>query len=237
MAPVPKSLSTRIRVDAAVRTRFPAFEGRLVYALDIENGPSDAHTRALLSAAAEHALASAGGAPAAHPRIAAWRDAYRAFGAKASAYPCSVEALLQRARKGGAAALPAINRLVDAYNAVSLQHLLPVGGEDLDRLVGDLVLRFATGDESFDGTEAGAAESGAAVIPGEVVWADDAGVTCRRWNWRQGRRTRLTEASRNAYFIIEGMGAASDVLDAAAAALAEHARALANARNVYVLPL
>lgn len=43
------------------------------------------------------------------------------------------------------------------------------------------------------------------VPAGEVVWADDLGVTCRRWNWRQGRRTRLTEVSRNAYFILESL--------------------------------
>ena len=31
--------------------------------------------------------------------------------------------------------------------------------------------------------------------PGEVVWCDDAGVTCRRWNWRQARRTQLTDGA------------------------------------------
>lgn len=28
--------------------------------------------------------------------------------------------------------------------------------------------------------------------PGEVIWRDDAGVTCRQWNWRQCTRTRIT---------------------------------------------
>ena len=28
-----------------------------------------------------------------------------------------------------------------------------------------------------------------AAVSGEPVWADDAGVTCRRWSWRQGERT------------------------------------------------
>jgi DNA/RNA-binding domain of Phe-tRNA-synthetase-like protein len=42
------------------------------------------------------------------------------------------------------------------------------------------------------------------VVPaGEVVWADEVGVTCRRWNWRQGRRTRLTESTTSAWFIID----------------------------------
>ena len=41
---------------------------------------------------------------------------------------------------------------------------------------------------------------------GEIVWRDDAGVTCRRWNWRQCVRTRLTEATTEALFIIDGLG-------------------------------
>jgi DNA/RNA-binding domain of Phe-tRNA-synthetase-like protein len=40
---------------------------------------------------------------------------------------------------------------------------------------------------------------------GEVIWVDDLGWTCRRWNWRRGPRTRLTESTRHAYFMIEGM--------------------------------
>jgi DNA/RNA-binding domain of Phe-tRNA-synthetase-like protein len=38
---------------------------------------------------------------------------------------------------------------------------------------------------------------------GEVVWRDDAGVTCRRWNWRQCVRTRLTETTKNGLFLLE----------------------------------
>jgi len=28
-------------------------------------------------------------------------------------------------------------------------------------------------------------------------------VTCRRWNWRQCRRTRIVPETRNAYFVID----------------------------------
>jgi DNA/RNA-binding domain of Phe-tRNA-synthetase-like protein len=112
--------------------------------------------------------------------------------------------LIQHVVKGGADAVPGINCLVDAYNAVSLAHPLPIGGEDLDRLVGPCVLRLATSqDVAVDATTATDAPS-----PGEVIWADDVGWTCRRWNWRQGPRTRLTESTGNAYFIIEGMAPA-----------------------------
>jgi len=40
---------------------------------------------------------------------------------------------------------------------------------------------------------------------GEVIWRDEEGVTCRRWNWRQGPRTRLTEETVSAVFLLEGM--------------------------------
>jgi DNA/RNA-binding domain of Phe-tRNA-synthetase-like protein len=59
------------------------------------------------------------------------------------------------------------------------------------------------------------------------VWCDEAGVTCRRWNWRQGTRTRLTEDSVSALFLLEGMapdsgpGLEAGALEAAGAELAE----------------
>ena len=55
---------------------------------------------------------------------------------------------------------------------------------------------------------------------GEVIWRDDLGVTCRRWNWRQGRRTQLTEETASAFFVfdrleglsLEGLHRAADDL-------------------------
>ncbi len=120
------------------------------------------------------------------PHVAAWREAYRAFGAKPQRTRNSLEALLRRAASG----LPRVNRLTDIYNAVSVLHQIPLGGEDLTRYTGAPRLVRATGNEPFD-----TVADGTAVIehpdPGEVVWCDDAGVTCRRWNWRQARRTQL----------------------------------------------
>ena len=133
-------------------------------------------------------------APLDHPHLVAWREAFRAFGAKR--YLCSAEALIRRGE------LPRINRLVDLYNAVSVRWAIPVGGEDIDRVAGSVRLRFADGGEPFDG--------GDPPKPGEVVWADDAGVTCRRWNWRQGRRTRLELGTTRAYFLFDALPALGD---------------------------
>jgi DNA/RNA-binding domain of Phe-tRNA-synthetase-like protein len=190
-----------LRVDPGLHERYPGYTAAIVYARELENGPSDERSSRLLRDAEATARAALGEMrPQAHPHIAAWREAFGSFGAKPSHYPCSVEALLSRVLKGQE--LPPINWVVDAYNAVSIRHVLPVGGEDRDALTSDLLLRFADGDEPFDVMHAGTG-----VVerpdPGEVVWVDSSGVTCRRWNWRQGHRTRLTETTRNAYFILD----------------------------------
>jgi DNA/RNA-binding domain of Phe-tRNA-synthetase-like protein len=126
----------------------------------------------------------------------AWRDAFRAFGAKR--YSCSAEALIARG-----ADLPRINPLVDRYNAVSMRWAVPVGGEDLDRVAPPVRLVFAAGDEAFNSPDEHPRR-------GEVVWADGLGVTCRRWNWRQCVRTRLTEATTRAYFLFDALPPFSD---------------------------
>ena len=121
---------------------------------------------------------------------------------QAPAHPPSVEALLRRLDAG----LPRIDRLTDAYNAVSIANLVPVGGEDLDRYQGPARLVRAAGDEPF-GTIAHGEPATEHPRPGEVIWRDDAGVTCRQWNWRQCARTRITTATTNAVFIIDGLAA------------------------------
>ena len=206
----------------------------MLYAFGIRNRPSDATSREWLRDGASRGLAALGGMrPGEHPHLRLWREAYSAFGAKPSAYPCSAESLIQRVVKGGADAVPGINRLVDAYNSVSLAHLLPIGGEDLDQLTGACVLRFATTQDAGVDT-ATAAEAPRA---GEVIWADDRGWTCRRWNWRQGPRTRLTESTRNAYFVIEGMAPAltETELDDAARELAERIGGTSRAEHLEII--
>jgi DNA/RNA-binding domain of Phe-tRNA-synthetase-like protein len=169
-------------------------------------GPGDQSSEALLLKAEASAREMLSDRPAEGiPHVAAWREAYRAFGAKPQRTRNSLEALLRRTVSG----LPRVNRLTDIYNAVSVLHQVPLGGEDLTRYVGAPQLVRATGDETFD-----TVADGIAVIenpdPGEVVWCDDAGVTCRRWNWRQGRRTQLREDTTAALFILDALDAMTD---------------------------
>lgn len=174
----------RIIVDDAVRALRPDFAVLLMTAEGLVNGPS-AGTES-----------TDGLAEVAAPHVEAWREAYRGFGVNPKRARPSVDALLRRPE------LPAINGVVDAYNLISVRHGLPIGGEDLDTYVGPARLTRAVGDEEF-----ATVKDGEPVVehpePGEVVWRDDAGVTCRRWNWRQCTRTHITEQTKNALFILE----------------------------------
>ncbi|QIP87782.1 cytoplasmic protein [Streptomyces sp. Tu 2975] len=216
-------MTLRLTVSDDVRALAPGFTLVAVEAHGLTNGPSNEVSSALLDEAARRLAGRLDGrAPYEDPGMAAWREAYAAFGAKPSRTRNSAEALARRALADGG--LPRINVLVDAYNAISVAHLIPVGGEDTDRIKGGVRLVRATGREPFV-TVAGGEETIEHPEPGEVVWCDDEGVTCRRWNWRQGVRTRLTEDSVNALFLLEGMGPAAG--DEAAAAAAELAESLA----------
>jgi DNA/RNA-binding domain of Phe-tRNA-synthetase-like protein len=203
---------TAVRVDSEVLSAWPAYDAVVVIAEGVRNGPSDEASERLLAAAEQNARESGLERAADDPRIAAWRNVFSEFGAKPSRYPSSAESLYARVLKGEG--VPRINALVDTYNAVSLRHVIPVGGEDLDALRGDLRLVRASGDEPFDGDES--------PRPGEVVWRDDVGVTCRRWNWRQGTRTGLTEATTRAFFVFDAL--APQPPDEAAGELIAHLR-------------
>ena len=180
-----------IEVDPAVHALRPDFAVLTIAVDGLNSGPSDAESEHALDQAAATALED-------DPHLLAWRAAYRAFGAKPNRTRNSADALLRRA----AAGLPRVNRLVDRYNAISVRHRLPVGGEDLDRYAGRPRLIRATGTETFDTMKDG--EPATEIVDaGEVVWRDDTGVTCRRWNHRQGVRTRLREDSKRGLFLLE----------------------------------
>ena len=206
-------------VDPAVFALRPDYRALLLAVDGVTPGPSDATSDALLRAAEASARAALAAQPIEElPHVAAWRDAYRAFGAKPQRTRNSLEALLRRAGSG----LPRVNRLTDLYNAVSVLHQVPLGGEDLTRYDGPPRLVRASGDEPFD-----TVAEGEPVVehpePGEVVWCDAAGVTCRRWNWRQGRRTQLTDDTTAVLFILDALAPLTDeALTAAADDLLAH---------------
>ncbi len=204
---------TGARVDPAVFALRPDYRALLLAVDGLLPAPTDSDSDALLQRAESQARQALSGTPVEElPEVASWRAAYRGFGAKPQRTRNSVEALLRRAESG----LPRVNRLTDLYNAVSVLHRIPLGGEDLGRYRGAPRLIRAAGTEPFD-TAAGGEDVVEHPEPGEVVWCDDAGVTCRRWNWRQARRTQLRADTTTALFILDGLDPVGEAALTAAA--------------------
>lgn len=144
--------------------------------------------------------------------VAVWREAYQKFPTK-KGVRCSIEALLKRVSKGEP--VGTIAPTVDITNAISLKYALPIGAEDMDAFQGDLHLGTMAGGEDF--TPIGSAEPDPP-RPGELAYYDDAGVVCRCWNWRDGKRTAVTDSTTSEFIAMEcvdpdRMEALKDALD------------------------
>lgn len=217
---------------------FPEAIVGIVVVSGIDNTIADPQASDELRESAEEASVTLGDVDLpGHPAVAVWREAYRRFGLKPSDFRSGIEGLLRAARRGE---VRSVNPLVDRYNAVSLRHLLPCGGEDLDTIAGDIRLTRAIGNEFF------VPLGGDAPVPpkpGEVVYLDDAGVICRAWNWREAERTKLTTATTRAVLVIEALpprtagdvaAACTELADSIASHLGGAAQtALLGAKGVY----
>ncbi len=139
--------------------------------------------------------------PQDHPHIKVWREGFKKLGIPATKYQSSIESLLKRALKGGP--FPRINPLVDLYNAVSLRHLVPIGGHSLDAIDGDISLCFAQGTETFIPMDLGESE---VAEKGEVVYKDNKDVLTRRWVWRQSNKDKVKNETTHVFIPIDVMG-------------------------------
>ena len=192
----------RFRIAAKIFEDFPEVRVGVVTARGLDNpGGDPAITKDVREAETALVESFREGHVTEHPRIASWREAYRKFGAKPKKHLSSIESLARRALKGDT--LRSINKLVDIYNVVSLRHVVPVGGEDLDRIEGDIVLIRASESEAPVKLLGEAEERPPAA--GEVIYSDDRGAICRRWNWKEADRTKLTEDTRRAVLVIESL--------------------------------
>lgn len=190
----------RLVITPEIFARFPDVVLGVIVASDIDNsGESEEVLAGLRQEEARVRETFASQAIPEHPHIAPWREAYRKFGAKPKDHPSSIENLVRRVAKGHT--LPRINPLVDLYNTISLRYLLPAGGEDLDRTQGDILLTLA-GEDEAPVKLLGEPEA-RAPYPGEVLYKDDLGAICRRWNWKEPDRTKLTLQTRRAILVLE----------------------------------
>jgi len=184
-----------------VFNQFPGYARGVVIARDVQNQESPETLIALLREAEESVRGELDPEVLLeHPRIASWREAYRAFGAKPGKFRPSMEAMVRRILKDQE--IPSINALVDIGNVVSLRHLVPAGGHAIDELTQDIALRPATGEEIFTPFDSLEAEH---PLPGEIIFAEGETVLTRRWTWRQGNYTLTLPTTTAIEFNVDGL--------------------------------
>ncbi len=204
----------QFRIAREVFDLFPTFCVGGVMATGVNNHADAAAELRQAVAAARAALAQR---PLADdPLLAVWRHAFAKLGSDPERYPSAVEALLRRVAEGEE--LPSINAAVDLGNAVSLRYRVPIGAHDVEKLSGDFAVRMSRAGDIF--TPLGQTES-EPVPAGEIVYADDVEVRTRRWVWRLGEKGKVTPASQNIFFPIDGfLDVDAEAVRAATAALA-----------------
>ncbi len=199
-------MSINIKVSPEVFAKFPAYRRGLVIAHDIVNGDSpeelvdslrDAE-KALCGQLTSEAITS-------HPRIESWREAYRSLGVKPSEFRPSMEALVRRVLKKDP--LPAINKVVDLGNLISIQHLVPIGAHAIDHLTADMDLRLASGDEIFEPFGTDLVEH---PNVGEIIFAEGNTVLTRRWTWRQSKHTLILPETTAVEFNVDALPPVTD---------------------------
>jgi len=188
------------RVDPAIFSAHPGYRLGVVVVDGADNSRSSEPLAPLLRDAEAAVRNAVTGDVAAHPAIAAWREAYRRFGARPSEHRSSIEAMVRRVLKP--AELPAINVLVDIGNIVSLRHRLPAGVHPLVDGTHDIALRPAAAGDHFTPADGGADET---PPPGEVVLARGTQVLTRRWTWRQAAGTQTLPQTTRVLFNIDGL--------------------------------
>jgi DNA/RNA-binding domain of Phe-tRNA-synthetase-like protein len=171
----------------------------------IDNQRDGSALAPLLRQAHEAVRESVRGNVAEHPRIAAWREAFRRFGAKPSEHRSSIEAMVRRVLQP--ADIPSINPLVDIGNIVSLQFLLPVGVHPLMAGPRCLAVRHAQNGDTFTAVDGGPPELPPA---GEVVLAAGNQVLTRRWTWRQAAGTRIHPHTSRIFMNVDGLAPAGN---------------------------
>lgn len=94
-----------------------------------------------------------------------------------------------------------INLAVDIYNLISLESRLALGAHNMDKADGNVTLRFTDGTERF--VPIGQSEP-IPVRPHEYCYCDDANEVLCRLEIRQVEKTKVDEAAKNVFYIVQG---------------------------------
>lgn len=102
-----------------------------------------------------------------------------------------------------------INKAVDIYNIISMDSKLALGAHNMDKVDGNVTLRFTDGTERF--VPIGRTEP-QAVKPHEYSYCDDSNEILCHLEIRQVEKTKVDEDTTNIFYIVQGNEATPDDL-------------------------
>lgn len=190
----------RFIIDKAIFDKLPDYCVGVVAAEGLDNTVAQPALEGLLDrAAADFAAACKDVNIREIPSVKACREAFQALGMNPNKFMCSIESLMKRVQKTGA--LPHINTVVDLGNAFSLNFRLPMGAHDVDKMEGDMEIRFSTPADHFQPM---GEEERETMPEGEPVYVSGNTVKTRRWVWRQSEDGKIGPESGHVFFPIDG---------------------------------
>lgn len=115
------------------------------------------------------------------------------------------ENLIKLLRKHGG--MNPINKAVDIYNIVSMDTKLALGAHDIDKVDGNVTLKFTDGTERFQPL---GVDTPIPIAPHEYSYIDDSNEVLCRLEIRQVLKTLVTEETTNIFYIVQGNEATTD---------------------------
>jgi DNA/RNA-binding domain of Phe-tRNA-synthetase-like protein len=193
----------RFCIEEEVFRMFPQFCRGIVVAAGTDNSRSCPELEKLLQEEQEKMRQDSTIDLATHPRLAAWKEAYRQFGSNPNKFTPSIVFLTKQVKAGKT--VRSISPAVDAFNLISIRHVIPCGGDDMDSVEGDVTLGRAASDETF--APIFKPEEIEHPEPGEVIYVNrrTKKILCRRWNWRNADFSKMTPETRNLAINVDGM--------------------------------
>jgi DNA/RNA-binding domain of Phe-tRNA-synthetase-like protein len=190
----------QIVVEQDIFDRFPDFKRGLIIVNDVTNAVTNETIDKILREEIERKI---GKNDVDHEFVKAWDAVYLKLSTNPNKFPPSIKSLLKRVAKSGG--FPFISSIVALFNYISIKYIIPCGGDDVEKIQGNLCLGLSKGNEVFVPLGSEAKET---PDPGEAIYFDDKAlnVMCRRWNWRNGDFTKITEDTTKLVINVDGIG-------------------------------
>ncbi len=193
----------RFCIEEDIFRMFPQFCRGIVAAAGIDNSRPCPELEQIMKEQEEKMRQDPSVDLATHPRLLAWKEAYRQFGSNPNKFTPSIVFLAKQVKSGKP--VRSISPAVDAFNVISIRHVIPCGGDDMDSVEEDVTLGRAVSDESF--APIFKPEEVEHPDPGEVIYVNrrTRKVLCRRWNWRNAEFSKIKPETRNIAINVDGM--------------------------------